>query len=172
MERGEQVPDDVVVSIIADKCASPPRPDPPRLLPAPPLFRPHLRQDLTKSPLRAPAPGLDSPHPTSAPRTTTSAPALGCPRTSSESSPMPGRTHIRSAALTGLTPRTAAPGRASQQPTRTGKRRRRSDLRWDTTTGLLPPPLYRQPPPANTTHTTTSSGSNLNILPAYTLNVH
>ena len=37
---------------------------------------------------------------------------------------------------------------------------------------ILPPPLYRQPPPANTTHTTTSSRFNLNILPAYTLNVH
>ena len=61
MERGEQVPAGIVVSIIADTCASPPRPAPPRLLPAPPLFRPHPRQDLTKSPLRAPAPGLDSP---------------------------------------------------------------------------------------------------------------
>ena len=37
MECGEQVPDDIVVSIIADKCASPPRPAPPRRVVSPPL---------------------------------------------------------------------------------------------------------------------------------------
>ena len=42
MERGEQVPDDIVVSIIADKCASPPRPDPPRPSPSRPVFSPPL----------------------------------------------------------------------------------------------------------------------------------
>ena len=72
MECGEQVPDDIVVSIIADTCASPPRPDPPRLLPAPPLFRPHLRQDL----IRVFANAWTDPHPIRS--TAWAHPAHGC----------------------------------------------------------------------------------------------